>query len=94
MNRRQFLRTAPVVAGAIAVPAFAEPTPLTPDERIEAAIEEIKVAFREKWPDCPVRITDYDNETQGMVLVLTHVSDDAPGSVHYDRGGTARRAAS
>jgi hypothetical protein len=73
--------------------APAEPTvPPTPDERIAAAIEEIKAAFWEKWPNAPLRIVDTDNIDNGLILFLSHVADDKPGEVRYRRDGLARIA--
>lgn len=74
-------------ANASAKLAFASPTP---DERITAAIEEIKAAFWEKWPDAPLRIIDMDNIKDGMIIVLSHVAGDKPGDVSYERKGLAR----
>ncbi|TIM94399.1 MAG: hypothetical protein E5Y34_30930 [Mesorhizobium sp.] len=65
--------------------------PLTPDERITAAIEEIKAAFWEKWPDAPLRIMDVDNIKDGMAIILSHVETDKPGDVRHERKGLARR---
>lgn len=89
MNRRQFLRTAPVVAGAIAVPALAEPKPVTPDERIEAAVEEIMSACREIWQDCPIIVTDVFDTDRRSILIACNVERD-PGTVLHRRLGTAR----
>lgn len=53
LTRRLFLRNT-AVAGAIAataVPAVAEPSILTPRERLDAAIEELKAASEAIWPD-------------------------------------------
>ncbi|ESZ68181.1 hypothetical protein X727_23170 [Mesorhizobium sp. L103C119B0] len=66
--------------------------PATPDERIAAAIEEIKAAFWEKWPNAPLRIMDTDNVKDGMILVLSHVGPDKPGEVRHQRNGLARSA--
>ena len=101
INRRRLLggivavSSASAVAGASAATAAAyqpaEPG-LTPDERIEAAVNEIIAAFREKYPNCPIRIRDFDNIDEGMVCVITHIGDDADGSISYERAGLARRA--
>ncbi|AZO42949.1 hypothetical protein EJ076_18520 [Mesorhizobium sp. M7D.F.Ca.US.005.01.1.1] len=77
-------------AAFAAVPKAQASLPLTPDERIAAAIEEIKAAFWEKWPDAPLRVIDIDNIRDGMVIVLSHVSTDKPGEVVYQRKGLAR----
>lgn len=94
ITRRLFLRhtAAAGAAGAtIAAPAVADAAePMTPDERISAAIEEIKIAFWEKWPDCPLRIVDTDNGSNGGLIILSHVGKDRSGEVHYERNGTAR----
>lgn len=94
ITRRLFLRNtaaAGAVGATIAAPAVAEPAqPLSPDERIEAAIEEIKAAMWEKWPNAPLNITDCDNGDTGMVIIVTHLGDDEPGMVRHRRIGTAR----
>ena len=88
----------PAVAGAAALPLTAVPQvapasglALTPDERITAAIDEIKAAFWEKWPDAPLRIIDTDNIDSGLVLVVSHCRDDNPGEVRHERTGLARK---
>lgn len=78
-------------AGAtIAAPAIAKPA-LSPDERIDAALDEIVAAFREKWPNCPIRINDCDNIDTGMILIIAHCGEDEAGSIHHDRSGLARQ---
>ncbi len=94
ITRRIFLRHTAAAGAAVAVtaPAVADPVqPPTPDERIAAAIEEIKAAFWQKWPDAPLRIVDTDDRDNGMVIILSHVGDDKPGSVDHVRNGAARR---
>lgn len=94
ISRRLFLHNAAAasaVGATLTVPAVAEPVhPITPDERITAAIDEIKAAMWEKWPDAPIRITDCDNGDNGMILIVTHLEKDKPGSVHHNRIGAAR----
>lgn len=95
-TRRLFLRgtVAASVGTAITAPVVAEPAvAASPDDRITAAIDEIVSALREKWPNAPIRIVDYDNVTSGMVMVLTHIEGDKPGSTLIDRKGTTRRSA-
>lgn len=96
ITRRLFIHTAAAGAAVIAanhadavVSAVAEPK-LTPDERINRAIDEIKAAFWEKWPEAPLRIADYDNIDNGMVLIVSHVGGDKPGEVRHNRDGAAR----
>lgn len=95
ITRRLFLRNTAVVGAvgpsALAVEVAAE-AQLTADERIDAAIAEIVIALREKYPDCPIRIDDLDNIDQGMVLILTHCGDDEPGHIRHRRVGLARKA--
>lgn len=79
----------PIAGAGIAAPSIAGAA-MTPDERIDAAISEITAAFREKWPDCPLRIDDYDNIDTGMIVIVSHVGADDPGSIRYRRTGTAR----
>lgn len=70
-----------------------EPQPLlSPDGRIEAAIEEIKLAFREKWPDAPIYIRDLDKIDSGMMIIMTHVDKQVPGSIEHERVGAGWRA--
>lgn len=93
LTRRLFLRQTAAVGATVTVgtAAVAEPIqPLTPDERIEAALAEITAAYREKWPTAPIRITDCDNGTDGMIIVVTHIPSDQPGEVHHKRVGAAR----
>lgn len=94
ITRRLFLRNTAAAGATVTVGsavAVAEPAkPLAPDERIAAAIEEIKVAFLEKWPNVPIRISDIDNGTSGVILIVTHCEDDKPGEVHHEREGLAR----
>lgn len=97
ISRRLFLRSAASAGAVVGVvtPAVAVAAPtLTPDQRINAAIGEIVAAFREKWPDAPLRVEDMDNISNGMVIVLSHVADDKPGQVIWRRRGLAREAAS
>lgn len=69
-----------------------EPQPLlSPDERIAAAIEEIKLAYREKWPDKPIYVRDLDNIDTGMVLIMTCVGDQAPRTIEHERIGAGWR---
>ncbi|MEI8715863.1 hypothetical protein [Mesorhizobium sp. ISC11] len=96
-RRRLLLGTGATAAGLGAlsvlppnVAANLASTSPTPDERITAAIEEIKAAFWEKWPDAPLRIMDIDNIADGMVIILSHVEADKPGDVRYERTGLAR----
>lgn len=65
---------------------------LSPDERIEVAIEEIKLAYREKWPDAPIYIRDLDKVDSGMVIIMTHVDNQAPCSIEHERVGAGWRA--
>lgn len=92
INRRLFLRNTAVggAAVAIATPSVAAEPAITPDERISTAIGEIAIALHEKWPDCPLRIVDCDNGDNAMILILTHIGDDKPGTVAFERTGTAR----
>lgn len=70
-----------------------EPQPLlSPDQRIEAAIEEIKLAYREKWPNAPIYVRDLDNITDGCLIFLTNVNSQAPGSIEHERIGKGWRA--
>lgn len=90
ITRRLFLGSAPAAGVALAVPAEALVAPkaaLTQDERLEAAIAEITAVFRERYPDCPIRIQDTDIGDKGMLLILTHIADDAPGTVTYLKDG-------
>jgi hypothetical protein len=90
ISRRLFLRHTAVagVGATITSPAVAEPAkPLTPDQRIDAALEEIVSAYREKWPDCPIRINVGDTTDYGMLVVITHCGKDKPGSVTFMRDG-------
>jgi len=101
INRRRLLGSiaaasaASVAASAVGVPVAAPAVAesrLTPDERIEAAVTEIIAAFREKYPNCPIRVRDFDNLNEGMVCVITHIANDPDGSLIYERAGVARRA--
>ncbi len=88
LNRRSFLRAAPAAGAALAVPALAiaEAKPaLTPDERIDAALSEIVIAFRERYPNCPIRIDDMDNLDQGCMTIITHCGQDEAGAVNFRR---------
>lgn len=64
----------------------------SPDERIEAAVEEIKLAYREKYPNAPLYVRDLDNITEGCLIFLTNVRDQAPGSIEHERVGPGWRA--
>lgn len=93
ITRRLFLRNTAAVGATVTVgtAAVAEPIqPLTPDQRIEAALEEIIAAYREKWPDAPIRIRDQDNGTDGAIIIITHCGKDEPGEVNHERVGRAR----
>lgn len=84
------LHQRPHFAALAVAPRAQAAFPPTPDERIAAAIEEIKAAFWEKWPDAPLRIIDVDNIADGTVIILSHVSADKPGEVRHERKGLAR----
>ena len=64
----------------------------SPDERIEAAIEEIKLAYREKYPKAPLYVRDLDNITEGCLIFLTNVHTQAPGTIEHERVGAGWRA--
>jgi len=88
LNRRSFLRSAPAAGVALTVPAvaLAEKKPaLTPDERIDAALAEIVIALRERYPNCPIRLDDIDNSDQGVITIITHCTNDQPGTVNFRR---------
>lgn len=88
LNRRSFLRSASAAGAAVAVPICAtaaqNPT-MTPDERIDAALAEIVIALRERYPDCPIRIDDMDNLHSGCLVIVSHCADDAPATVNFQR---------
>lgn len=95
ITRRLFLCNTAAAGATVTVgsAAVAEPAkPLTPDERIEAAIEEIKAAYGEKWPDAPIHIRDFDNLVSGMVIILTHVDNQPAGTIKHERVGAGWRA--
>ncbi|MBM6397924.1 hypothetical protein JQC79_19415 [Ochrobactrum anthropi] len=95
VSRRSFLRAAPIAGVALTVPAVASAVApeMTPDERIDAALAEIIAVYREKWPDCPIRISDCDNGDAGMLVIVTHCGDDPSGYLNHKRIGTARHTA-
>lgn len=64
----------------------------SPDERIEAAVEEIKLAYREKYPNAPIYVRDLDNITEGCLIFLTNVQNQAPGTIDHERVGSGWRA--
>lgn len=51
MDRRSFLKSAPVAGLASIVPAAVAATRMTPKERLEAAIAELKAAAEQIWPN-------------------------------------------
>ncbi|MCI0998938.1 hypothetical protein HWD97_02460 [Ochrobactrum sp. C6C9] len=88
LNRRSFLRSASAASAAVAVPVgatMAQTPRMTPDERIDAALAEIVIAFRERYPDCPIRIDDMDNRNTGCIVIVTHCADDALNMVNFQR---------
>ncbi len=87
LNRRSFLRSVPAAGVALTVPtaALAAKSEMTPDERIDAALAEIVIALRERYPNCPIRIDDMDNLDQGCITIITHCGNDAPGTVNQKR---------
>ncbi|MBE0559922.1 MAG: twin-arginine translocation signal domain-containing protein [Ochrobactrum anthropi] len=86
LNRRSFLKSAPTAGVALAVPAVAAAkASMTPEERIDAAVAEIVLALRERYPNCPIRIDDVDNSDQGMINIITHCLNDQPGTIHFRR---------
>lgn len=88
LNRRSFLRSASAASAAVALPVgatMAQTPKMTPDERIDAALAEIVAAFRERYPDCPIRIDDMDNLRSGCIVIVTHCADDAPTTVNFQR---------
>ena len=64
----------------------------SPDDRIEAAVEEIKLAYREKFPNASVYVRDLDNITNGCLIFLTNVPGQAPGTIEHERIGPGWRA--
>lgn len=64
----------------------------SPDQRIEAAVEEIKLAYREKYPNAPLYVRDLDNITEGCLIFLTNVDSQAPGTIEHERVGSGWRA--
>lgn len=87
VSRRSFLRAAPLAGVALTVPAVASAVApeMTPDERIDAALAEIVIALRERYPNCPVRVDDIGNLDQGCITIITHCGNDAPGTVNQQR---------
>lgn len=88
LNRRSFLRSASAASAAIAVPVsatMAQTPTMTPDERIDAALAEIVIALRERYPNCPIRIDDMDNRNAGCIVIVTHCADDASNMVNFQR---------
>ncbi len=87
VSRRSFLRAAPIAGVALTVPAVAvaAKSEMTPDERIDAALAEIVIALRERYPNCPIRIDDMDNRDKGCIVIVTHCGNDAPGTVNQQR---------
>ncbi|SCD25493.1 putative membrane protein [Brucella inopinata] len=86
LNRRTFLRAAPVAGVALTVPAVAiAKAKMTPDERIDAALAEIVIALRERYPNCPIRIDDTVNIDRGCITIVTHCGNDQPGTINQRR---------
>lgn len=88
LNRRSFLRSASAASAAVAVPVgatMAQTPKMTPDERIDAALAEIVLAMRERYPNCPIRLDDIDNSDQGVITIITHCTNDQPGTVNFRR---------
>ncbi|MEN5249692.1 hypothetical protein [Brucella pseudintermedia] len=87
VSRRSFLRAAPIAGVALTVPAVAvaAKSEMTPDERIDAALAEIVIALRERYPNCPIRADDMDNLDQGCITIITHCGKDEPGTVNFRR---------
>ncbi|HCH72604.1 MAG TPA: hypothetical protein DFK19_12610 [Ochrobactrum sp.] len=87
LNRRSFLRAAPIAGVALTAPAVAVAAKpkMTPDERIDAALAEIIIALRERYPNCPIRADDMDNLDQGCITIITHCGNDAQGTVNFRR---------
>jgi len=100
LSRRLFLQNVPpalAVGTTVAAPAIAEAAaPLSANERIDAAVEEIKAAFMEKWPNSALYIRDFDHIDRGMLLFLTDVGGQTAPLVHekVGRGHEAREARS
>ncbi|MDG9793076.1 hypothetical protein [Brucella anthropi] len=86
VSRRSLLRAIPVASAAAAIPALAiAKAKMTPDERIDAALAEIVIALRERYPNCPIRADDMDNLDQGCITIITHCGNDESGTVNYRR---------
>lgn len=86
VSRRSLLRAIPVASAAAAIPALAVAQGrMTPDERIDAALAEIVIALRERYPNCPIRADDMDNLDQGCITIITHCGKDEPGTVNFRR---------
>lgn len=87
LTRRLFLKAAPAAGVALAAPAIAiaAKSEMTPDERIDAALAEIVLAMRERYPNCPIRLDDIDNSDQGVITIITHCTNDQPGTVNFRR---------
>jgi hypothetical protein len=95
ITRRLFLRNTAVasVAGTAVVAPAAASLKLTPDERIEAALEEIKDAILEMRPDSNCRICriDGDDGQFDTFMVISNLSFLKPGEVQYLRNGKVVR---
>lgn len=90
ISRRLFLRSTPAAGVALALPAQAASShkpQLSQDERLASALNEVVTVYRERYPNCPIRIQDTDIGDKGMLLILTHIADDAPGTVTYLKDG-------
>lgn len=64
MNRREILKSGSklgLLAGVVGISTVKPANALTPDQRIEKAMEDIEQAMREKYPDQHVAVYQYQN---------------------------------
>lgn len=88
ITRRLFLGRSAIagMVGATAmVPvAMAEVAPaLTPDERIAAALGDLKTAYREKFPEVEIRVCINDDDAVEFVQVIAFCGRERSGKTTY-----------
>jgi len=88
MTRRAALAAIPAMGAVATVPAMAKPA-LSPDERIEAAIEDLKAAVKAKLPDAAIYVREVNEISRLSVMVMTDVGDQEAGTVKHERAGLA-----
>lgn len=77
MKRRDILKGLPFVGAAAVTPALATAAPISPRERLDIAIEELKAAAKEAYPQIETWVVG-DGNTHNCPLVISGLAQLNP----------------